>query len=137
MPSIIPSIPITLDRPRFLRLTNWARCRAERELCTYWQRDLSLYDALTHTPMRANDFCILVWAALLEDDPNLTVREAMNLMDLVPQPVLMEALIQAWNIATPADEHPAPPVENGAPFGSEHTVSIGQPSGATAAPSWD
>jgi hypothetical protein len=135
MPSIIPSIPIDLDRRRYLRLTNWAKCQAERALCDYWGKEMSLYDALIRSPMRANDLAIMFWQALLEDDPSLTLHEATNLMDYATTEVVMNAVVQAWNISTPADT-PAEQGSHGAdPFGSASGVSTGLPSGAIAAQS--
>jgi len=134
MPSIIPSIPIDLDRRRHLRLTNWAKCQAERAICDYWGKELSLYDALMRSPMRANDLAIMFWQALTHEDPGLTLHEATDLMDYARPEAILEAVVQAWNISTPQDAA-APAGTNGAdPFASAASASTGLHSGATAVP---
>jgi hypothetical protein len=135
MPSIIPSIPIDLDRRRYLRLTNWAKCQAERALCDYWGKEMSLYDALMRQPMRANDLAIMFWQALLADDPSLTLHEAVDLMDYATPDVVMDAVVKAWNTSTPAETTAGQETNGADPFGSASGVSTGLSSGAIAAQS--
>jgi hypothetical protein len=135
--SIIPSVPLELDKRRYLRFSNWARCQAERAICDFWQDDrLSVYEVLTRNPIRANDIAIIFWEALKEgeEDPSITLREAMNLMDYAPLADLLDAVLKSWNIATPQETPPADSTGAPDPFDRATTsASTGQPSGPTAA----
>jgi hypothetical protein len=132
MPSLVPRVPIDLDRRRYLHFNNWARCQAEREISTFWGKDISIYDVLTRMPIRANDLAIIVWQALIADDPSLSLADTMDAMDYATLPDIMDAVLKAWNISTPADAAPADANGTTDPFGLQTTASTGSSSGPTA-----
>lgn len=118
MPSLVPSVPVTLDRPRQLRLDNAALFMAEVELSRIWGKKTSLIRTMIDPEaIGLNDLCVMLWAGCLHEDPTLTreqVREAMSLPQLGSY---LEAIYQAWNVASaPAEEALTP--ETNAPFPS-------------------
>lgn len=124
MPSLVPLIPITLDKPRALRLDNQALLLAERELSKLWERKLNILQVLLDAEtLGLNDLCVLLWAGLRHEDPDLSlaqVQEAVSIQDYIP---LLQALFSAWNSATaPAD---------GAPEGTPVPLAPASPGSAT------
>lgn len=113
MDSLVPGIPVQLDRLRALRLDNRALLRAERELSTVWQRKLSILAVmLDPQALGLTDLTVLLWCGCLHEAPSLrleTVQEAVTLAQL---PALLEALYAAWNAAT-ATAEPVPEGTNG------------------------
>jgi hypothetical protein len=100
MPSLVPLIPITLDRPRQLRLDNRAIFQAERELSRLWEKRCSLFNVLAND-LGLNDLSVILWQALLHEDPRLTLADVQNeLMDMAKLPEIIDAVLQAWNAAT-------------------------------------
>ena len=130
--SIVPDIHIDLDRPRTLRFTNWARCQAEREISSLWHKEISIYEVLTRVPIRAYDLSIIFWQCLCHEDPSLSLRDAIDLMDYAPLTAIMDAVLAAWNIATPADT--AASEAEGEALDPPPVVLTGEPSGVT--PAW-
>lgn len=106
MPSIVPLIDLTLDKPRHLRLGNAQLCQAEVELSAFWNRDMSVYAALLQSPMRANDLSIILWQALLHEDPGLTLAQTRDLLDGQLIGDVIAAVQQAWISATQPAEPP-------------------------------
>ena len=100
MPSIVPLIPITLDRRRVLRLNNAAIFQAEIELSKLWGKRCSLFNVLAND-LGLNDLSVILWQALLYEDPRLTLDDVQNeLMDMAKLPDIIEAVLAAWNAAT-------------------------------------
>jgi len=102
MDSIVPLIPLTLDRERHLRLDNRALRSAELDLSVLWGKDISVYAALTNVPLRLNDIGVLLFHALRHEDPRLTQEEVWGLMDHAPIADIMTALTGAWTWAARA-----------------------------------
>ena len=129
-PSIVPLVPLDLDKRRYLRLDINALCQAELDLSAFWQKDMSVYDALLHTPVRLNDLAILVLHGLRHADPTLSLPEVKGMLNHSTVPVILQAVTDAWTKATqpaePADGDPAP-------ADPPSTVSTGASSGLTAA----
>jgi len=109
MPSIVPLIPLILDRPRHLRLSNAAIFQAERELSQLWGKRCSLFQVLAND-LGLNDLSVILWQALLHEDPRLTLATVQNeLIDMAKLPDIITAVLDAWNAATA----PAVPVAAG------------------------
>jgi hypothetical protein len=131
MPSIIPLIPIDLDHRRHLRLNNAAIFQAEIELSKLWGRKISLFQTLGNSEtLGFNDLSVVLWQALVHEDPRLTLAQTQDVMDLGKLPQIIDAILQAWNAAT------APAVPETAPNGEGPTDPFpaglsGMPSGAT------
>ena len=130
MDSVVPLIPITLDKVRHLRFDARAMAGAERALGEFWGTSLSIYAALTNIPLRVNDIAIMLLYALRHEDPRLTQEEVFRLMDCVPIADIMTALTEAWTWAARA----ANPVA-GDPDADPPTAALtGHGSGPMAAP---
>jgi hypothetical protein len=100
MPSVVPLIPITLDRPRHLRLSNAAIFQAEIELSKLWGKRCSLFNVLA-SDLGLNDLSVILWQALLHEDARLTLAIVQNeLMDMAKLSEIIDAVLQAWNGAT-------------------------------------
>jgi hypothetical protein len=121
MPSIVPNVPILLDRARTLRFDRRAVFTAERELSRLWQAPRTFYSAVLAViqavadsqieRLNLNDIAIMLWQGLLYDDPTLTleqVQEMLPYFDMAAMVPICAALLEAWNIAaqpaTPATE---------------------------------
>lgn len=101
MPSVVPGIPLMLDRERHLRLDNAAMLLAERELSRLWDRKISLFSVLASADgLGLNDLSVLLFAALLHEDPSLTLLKTQDLMDMQRLPEMINAILAAWNAAT-------------------------------------
>jgi hypothetical protein len=132
MPSIVPLIPITLDRPRHLRLGNPAIFQAEIELSKLWGKRCSIFTTLG-PDVGVNDLSVILWQALLHEDPRLTLAYVQeHVMDLAKLPEIIDAVLQAWNAAT------APAVPEASVNGEASRMdplpdgSTGSPSGLSA-----
>ena len=100
MPSVVPLIPITLDRPRHVRLGNPAIFQAELELSKLWGKRCSLFNVLAND-LGLNDLSIILWQGLLHEDPRLTLAYVQeHVMDMAKLTDIIEAVLQAWNAAT-------------------------------------
>ena len=130
MDSIVPLIPLRLDRERHLRLDARAMRNAEIDLGVLWGKDMSIYAALTNVPLRINDIGVLLYWALKHEDPRLTQDEVWALMDHAPIADIMSALTDAWTWAARA----ANPVAEDPEADPPTDASIGQGSGPMAAP---
>lgn len=132
MPSIVPLIPIDLDRRRHLRLNNAAIFQAEIELSKLWGKKVSLFQTLgTSETLGFNDLSVVLWQALVHEDPRLTLAQTQEVMDLGKLPQIIEAILAAWNAATaPAVPETAP---NGEGTADPFPAGLpGTSSGATA-----
>jgi hypothetical protein len=130
MDSVVPLIPLMLDKERHLRLNASAMRSAELDLSRLWDKDISIYAALTTVPLRINDIGVLLYWALRHEDPRLTQEEVWTLMDHAPIAVIMQALTDAWTWAARA----ANPVAGDPDEDPPTAASIGQGSGPMAAP---
>ena len=109
MPSLTTAVPIDLDRRRYLRLDNRAMFQCEVELSRLWNKKISLFHLLADTDaLGLNDLSVLLWMGLVHEDPTLTLVQTQELMDFAQLPLLITAILQAWNNATmPAVSSPA------------------------------
>src|SRR5437762_13463497 len=100
MASVVPLIPIDLDRPRHLRLDNRALFHAEVEMSRIWNRKQNILSILLDsTSLTMTDVSIILWQGLLHEDPSLTLGEVQDMLDLGKAPQIAEAIYQAWNAA--------------------------------------
>jgi hypothetical protein len=99
MDSVVPLIPLKLDKERYLRLDIGALCNAEMDLIAHWGKDMSVYDALLHTPIRLNDLAILVLHGLRHADPTLSLPEVKGMLNHAAMPDVLEAVTLAWTKA--------------------------------------
>ena len=127
-PSVVPLVPLMLDKQRYLRLDINALCQAELDLAAFWQKDMSVYDALLQNPIRLNDLAILVLHGLRHADPTLSLPEVKGMLNHSTVPTILQAVTDAWTKATAA----ADPVEGDiAPADPPGTASTGGSSGRT------
>jgi hypothetical protein len=112
MPSIIPNVPILLDRARTLRFDRRAVFTAERELAKLWQTPKTFYGAMISViqavsesrieGLNLNDIAVVLWQGLLYDDPMLTLEQVQDMLptfDMAAMVPICAALLDAWNIA--------------------------------------
>jgi hypothetical protein len=137
MPSSVPLkplIPITLDKPRHLRMTNRAIFQSELELTKLWGRKINVFSILVNADqtLTLNDIAVFLWQALLHEDPSLTLPEVQDMVDVTRMDVIFRAILQAWNAAT-APAEPVTPGEGTAPHDPLLTQSSGPVSGPIVA----
>ena len=128
--SIVPLIPLVLDKPRFLRLDIAALCNAERDLSDFWGKKTSVYACLLEVPISVNDLSIIVLHGLRHEDPTLSLPEVKGMLNHSTIPVVFQAVTDAWTKATAAAEPGAAEV---APADPLSTSSTGASSGAMVA----
>lgn len=102
--SIVPLIPLALDKPRHLRLDIAALCQAERDLSDFWGKKTSVYSVLLDVPIGINDLSILVLHGLRHEDPTLSLPEVRGMLNHSSIPVIFQAVTDAWTKATQAAE---------------------------------
>lgn len=140
MPSVVPLIPVHLDRERTLRFDRRAVFTAERELTRLWGTPTTFYGSMVELmdaiatgqvgKLSVNTIAVLVWQGLLHESPTLTLDETQDLLpylDLLAMVQICGALLQAWNVAT----QPAEPSSEAAGGTNGPLASLtGSPSGA-------
>ena len=131
--SIVPLVPLLLDKPRHLRLDIAALCNAERDLCEFWGKDLSVYAALLKSPPSLNDMSILVLHGLRHEDPTLSLPEVRGMLNHSTIGEIFQAITDAWTKATQAAEPGAAEVGPADPLS---TSSTGASSGLTPGATW-
>ena len=104
MPDIDRAIPLTLDRPRKVRLTIAALCEAEDDLSLMRGREISVYEVLVQSPIRLNDLCVVLLHGLHHEDPSLTLADVKRLMDHAPMVTVLQAVTDAWTRQTQTAE---------------------------------
>ena len=128
--SVVPLVPIRLDRERFLRLDIAALCNAERDLSDFWGKKTSVYACLLEVPISVNDLSIIVLHGLRHEDPTLSLPEVKGMLNHSTIPVVFQAVTDAWTKATQAAEPGAAEADPADPLS---TSSTGASSGLTAA----
>jgi hypothetical protein len=127
--SIVPLVPLTLDKPRHLRLDIAALCNAERDLCEFWGKEISVYAALLKSPPSLNDMSILVLHGLRHEDPTLSLPEVRGMLNHSTIGEIFQAVTDAWTKATRSAE---PRAEgDDAPADPPPIASTGDSSGLT------
>ena len=124
--SIVPLVPINLDKPRALRLDIAALCNAERDLSDFWGKKTSVYACLLEVPISVNDLSIIVLHGLRHEDPTLSLPEVKGMLNHSTIPVVFQAVTDAWTKATQAAEPRAAEGESVDPLS---TPSTGDSSG--------
>jgi hypothetical protein len=127
MESVVPGVPITLDRVRHLRLDIQALIRAERDMSDLWGKKTSVYGVLLDVPIGINDLCILVHRGLQWEDPTLNFPQVQELLNRATMTTIFQAVTDAWTKATRAAESSA--TEEVAPADPWPTLSTGGSSG--------
>ena len=131
--SVVPLVPLTLDKPRYLRLDIAALCNAERDLSDFWGKKTSVYACLLEVPISVNDLSIIVLHGLRHEDPTLSLPEVKGMLNHSTIPVVFQAVTDAWTKATQAaDPHGSAGEADSAD--PSPTLSIGVSSGLTAGP---
>ena len=130
--SVVPLIPIDLDKRRYLRLDTTALCSAERDLSELWGKKTSVYAALLEVPIGLNDLSIIMLHGLRHADPTLSLPEVRGIMNYSTVPVMFQAVTDAWTKTSAAAE----PRAEGAVTSLDPppTTSTGVSSGLTAGP---
>ena len=118
MPSVIPLIPIDLDKPRSLRFDHAAVITAERELTQFWGRDYTFFEALQKLldflstgalgKLSMANLGILVWQGCRHDDPHLTLAQVQAAMPHIGDAgsiiALVGKVLEAWQAGSPPVE---------------------------------
>ena len=131
--SIVPLVPLALDKPRHLRLDIAALCQAERDLSDFWGKKTSVYACLLEVPISVNDLSIIVLHGLRHEDPTLSLPEVKGMLNHSTIPVVFQAVTDAWTKATRAAEPRAAEVDPADPLS---TSSTGASSGLTGVATW-
>lgn len=124
--SIVPLVPLMLDKPRHLRLDIAALCNAERDLSDFWGKKTSVYAVLLEVPIGVNDLSILVLHGLRHEDPTLSLPEVRGMLNHTTIPVVFQAVTDAWTKATQAAE---PSTGDATPMDPQTAPSTGEDSG--------
>ena len=95
-PRLTPPIPLELDHLRHLRLDARGIFQAEREMCKLWGRQMNIVTVIGAGNLTLNDLSILLWQALLDDDPSLTLAETQELMAFDKLPGILTAVFDEW-----------------------------------------
>ena len=95
---------IQLDRPRTLLFTLTSLVRLEETLGQNVLED----DFWKNLKMTLKEVRVLVWSALLHEDPELTLEEAGNLVEIHRMGEVVEALSLAYEKSNAEAEAPAP-----------------------------
>lgn len=107
-PGLDPSVPLTLDRPRQVRLGIKALREAELMLGEVYGRKVSILRVMPYPEdLTLNDIVVILWAGLHEDDPALTIATVERLVNMQNLPDILQAMYAAWNLHTAAAA-PAP-----------------------------
>lgn len=117
---LIPSIPVTLDRLRHLRIDNRAMVKAEQAIAKCWgEKRFSLIQAFERNELGMTELSHLFWAGLLHEEPTLTYDGALALManlDMTAMSRLVaDALKEQVGLADAPQEAPADPPQPGTP----------------------
>ncbi|MEE9401258.1 MAG: hypothetical protein V3V32_04485 [Dehalococcoidia bacterium] len=93
MARLVPLVEIELDRPRFLRFDLNAMCEVERMTgSSFAEMDGSMQT------MR-----VLLWAGLLHDDPELTLKDVGSFIHVGNIQEVSDAVGEALSVAMPGD----------------------------------
>lgn len=104
-PRVTPGIPLVLDKERLLYFDIGYLMLAELELGRVYGKKVSLFQVIgSGDGLGLNDIHILLWAALLDDDPSLTLLRVQDLMDLNRIADYTTAIFAAWNVAWPTPD---------------------------------
>jgi hypothetical protein len=126
MDSIVPLVPLKLDKERFLRLDISALCNAERDLTEFWGKKTSIYSALLENPIALNDLSIIVLHGLRHADPTLSLPEVKGMLNHASVADVLSAVTDAWTKATQTAE---PTPEGDAASDPQTAISTGDSSG--------
>jgi hypothetical protein len=132
--SVVPLVPLMLDRQRHLRLDIAALCNAERDLSDFWGKKTSVYAVLLEVPIGINDLSILVLHGLRHEDPTLSLPEVRGMLNHTTIPVVFQAVTDAWTKATQAAE---PSTGDTTPADPQPALSTGGSSGPMPAATLD
>src|SRR5262245_9297020 len=125
--SIVPLVPLMLDKQRFLRLDIAALSNAELDLSALWGKDMSVYAALLENPIRLNDLAIILLHGLRHADPTLSLPEVKGMMNHTQIADILGAVTDAWT-KTNRQAEPTPEGET-TPADPPPDVSTGVSSG--------
>lgn len=93
MSKINPCVPIELDKPRNLLLNLNAMAAFEEAT------GKNMLKAMGN--LSASDFRALLWACLKQEDKELTLEQAGELIDIGNMEYLVNKLSEAWAVAVP------------------------------------
>ena len=130
--SVVPLVPLDLDKPRHLRLDIAALCQAERDLSDFWGKKTSVYACLLEVPISVNDLSIIVLHGLRHEDPTLSLPEVKGMLNHSTIPIVFQAVTDAWTKATQAAE-PSSSAGEADPADPLSTLSTGASSGPMVA----
>lgn len=118
MEGVAQVISLMLDKERHLKFTYPAMALAERELSRVWGRKINLLTVLADG-IGLNDLHVLLWAALLHEDPSMTLLRTQDVMDPARLAEMMQAVTEAWMAAWRFDLQA--PQESSAPLAEAST----------------
>jgi len=103
--SPVISVPVVLDRPRHIRLTNRALMRAEMRLSELYKDRVNINEILAKVLLAARPggmvvlpsttLVVLLHQSLIHEDPALTEDQVAEMTDFMSQPELVPALASA------------------------------------------
>src|SRR5262245_32379175 len=80
--SIIPLVPVMLDKPRYLKYTNLAHMPIEQALPSAWDYPNSERKALVAGEQPFTVFMVYLWAGLVHEDANLSLADITSMPSL-------------------------------------------------------
>jgi hypothetical protein len=128
MPSFVPSVPITLDKERQLKMDMEVASQAELELGKIYGTRVNLLHFLQEQQsLGITDVAVILWCGLRKADPTLTLSDTLALITLENFGMVVMAIFEAWNLASQPARGEVSGVVNG-PFlapspGSDSGVS--------------
>lgn len=126
--SVVPLVPIELDRPRTLRLDLNAMVRFEEQT----GRDLLNDGGINLRRMR--ELHVLLWACLLHEDPSLTLDQVGAMIHLGNMQYVAEQVAKVWAASMPeAQREPKKAQRQGASPSSATGSPSGPSDGSTSA----
>lgn len=105
MPGPIPVVEVVLDKPRHLLFDFWALRLAEKQIFQDWGVKTSVVAVLAD--LTITDLNTLLWAALLHEDPNLTLEQVGHMVHPKNLDYVADKVTVAFGLQAAADEEDA------------------------------
>ena len=110
MPRLVQPIPVDLDKRRHLLLKNAPLWEAEMELSRRYGKKISIYPLLARGLLPDGeqpgllDVIVLLYYGLRHEDPDLTLEQVSEAVNLENYSALVEAIYTSWGLVTRSAE---------------------------------
>src|SRR5262245_11470813 len=127
--SVIPLVPVMLDKQRYLKYTNLAHMLIEQALPSAWIYPNSERKALVAGEQPFTDLMVYLWAGLVHEDANLSLNDITSMPSLYARRhELWRAVATALGEAQP-DTRDDGPEESASPLAQGNSVTDGSNTG--------